>query len=211
MAIANGNPLLSTSRASDTSPTLQLHPLVLLTISDCITRHTLRKQSGPVAGAILGQQNGQEITMEVAFQAKLRENEQGEVVLDDEWFSKRLEDCKLHNFSVPPEVHGLLKTREANAQQLKTYTNNLRSTSSAGSHLAQLRAHSQSTFPSTTAFQSSTLNHPFFSYSILRMRPRTPLQPASCHSPSMSQYTRAYRAGLMTRLWRWMVPLSPKH
>jgi hypothetical protein len=32
--------------------------------------------------------------MEVAFQAKLVEKE-GEVVLDNEWFSKRLEDCKL--------------------------------------------------------------------------------------------------------------------
>jgi COP9 signalosome complex subunit 6 len=94
MAVATANPLLSTTRASDTSPTVQLHPLVLLTISDCITRHTLRQQEGPIAGAILGQQNGQEITMEVAFQAKLKSNADGDVVLDDEWFSKRLEDCK---------------------------------------------------------------------------------------------------------------------
>ena len=94
MADTPENPLISTARASDTSPTVQLHPLVLLTISDCITRHTLRQQSGPVAGAILGQQNGQDITMEVAFQAKLKSNEDGDVVLDDEWFSKRLDDCK---------------------------------------------------------------------------------------------------------------------
>jgi COP9 signalosome complex subunit 6 len=95
MAEASLNPLLSTARASDTSPAVQLHPLVLLTISDCITRHTLRQNSGPVVGAILGQQNGQDITMEVAFQAKLKANKDGEVVLDDEWFSKRVEDCKL--------------------------------------------------------------------------------------------------------------------
>lgn len=94
MAGTSSNPLISTARASDTSPTVQLHPLVLLTISDCITRHTLRQQSGPVAGAILGQQNGQDITMEVAFQAKLKSTDDGEVALDDEWFSKRLEDCK---------------------------------------------------------------------------------------------------------------------
>jgi len=94
MAAASQNPLISNTRALDTSPTVQLHPLVLLTISDCITRHTLRQQSGPVAGAILGQQNGQEITMEVAFQAKLESNDQGEVVLDDGWFSKRLDDCQ---------------------------------------------------------------------------------------------------------------------
>ncbi|KAF2180707.1 hypothetical protein K469DRAFT_591706 [Zopfia rhizophila CBS 207.26] len=94
MAEDASNPLISTARASDTSPTIQLHPLVLLTISDCITRHTLRQQQGPVVGAILGQQNGQEITMEVAFQAKLKENEVGEVVLDDPWFSKRLDDFR---------------------------------------------------------------------------------------------------------------------
>lgn len=49
-----------------------------------------------MVGAILGQQNGHEVTMEVAFQAKLRSNEQGEVVLDDEWFMKRLDDCTYH-------------------------------------------------------------------------------------------------------------------
>lgn len=94
MANVAANPLLSTTRASDTSPTIQLHPLVLLTISDCITRHTLRNQSGPVVGAIIGQQNGQDISMEVAFQAKLVTDQAGETVLDTEWFSKRLEDCR---------------------------------------------------------------------------------------------------------------------
>ncbi|PVI06381.1 hypothetical protein DM02DRAFT_609953 [Periconia macrospinosa] len=94
MAGITTNPLLSTTRASDTSPTIQLHPLVLLTISDCITRHTLRNQSGPVVGAILGQQNGQDISMEVAFQAKLVTDDAGEVALDTDWFSKRLDDFK---------------------------------------------------------------------------------------------------------------------
>jgi COP9 signalosome complex subunit 6 len=94
MAEASRNPLVSTARASDASPNVALHPLVLLTISDCITRHTLRQQTGPVVGAIIGQQNGQEITLEVAFQASLKANADGEVVLDDEWFSKRIEDCK---------------------------------------------------------------------------------------------------------------------
>lgn len=94
MAETLPNPLVSSARASDNSPTVQLHPLVLLTISDCITRHTLRQQTGPVVGAIIGQQNGQEVTMEVAFQAKLRSNDDGDVVLDEEWFNKRIEDCK---------------------------------------------------------------------------------------------------------------------
>ncbi|KAF5848538.1 hypothetical protein GGP41_005911 [Bipolaris sorokiniana] len=94
MVESSGNPLVSTTRASDASPTVQLHPLVLLTITDCVTRHTLRQQTGPVVGAILGAQDGQNITMEVAFQAKLRSNEDGETTLDDDWFSKRIEDFK---------------------------------------------------------------------------------------------------------------------
>ncbi|RAR08131.1 sorbitol dehydrogenase [Stemphylium lycopersici] len=94
MAESTGNPLVSTTRASDASPTVQLHPLVLLTITDCVTRHTLRQQNGPVVGAILGAQDGQNITMEVAFQAKLQSNQDGETTLDDVWFSKRIEDFK---------------------------------------------------------------------------------------------------------------------
>jgi len=94
MVVASQNPLISTTRASDGSPSVQLHPLVLLTISDCITRHTLRQQTGPIVGAILGAQDGQNVTMEVAFQAKLEMNTHGDVMLDDEWFSKRLEDCE---------------------------------------------------------------------------------------------------------------------
>ncbi|KAL6704868.1 hypothetical protein ACN47E_007551 [Coniothyrium glycines] len=94
MAEVAQNPLVSATRASDSSPSVQLHPLVLLTISDCITRHTVRQQTGPVVGAILGAQDGQNVTMEVAFQAKLRADSEGEAALDDEWFSKRLEDFK---------------------------------------------------------------------------------------------------------------------
>jgi COP9 signalosome complex subunit 6 len=104
MADASQNPLVSTARASDNSSTVQLHPLVLLTISDCITRHTLRQQTGPVVGAIIGQQNGQEITMEVAFQAKLKANDAGDVVLDAEWFNKRLEDCTYRCGIISPHV-----------------------------------------------------------------------------------------------------------
>lgn len=100
MAINSANPLLSNSRASDTSPIVQLHPLVLLTITDCISRHTLRQQPGPVIGAILGAQNGQEVTMEVAFQAKLKSGVDGEITLDDEWFGKRLEDCRLASIHI---------------------------------------------------------------------------------------------------------------
>lgn len=87
------NPLLSTTRASNTNPHIQLHPLVLLTISDYITRHTLRQQGGPIVGAIIGQQNGREITMEVAFECKPSVGEDGKVLLHESWFKSRLESC----------------------------------------------------------------------------------------------------------------------
>ncbi|KAF2144078.1 uncharacterized protein K452DRAFT_223752 [Aplosporella prunicola CBS 121167] len=94
MADAQENPLISATRASDTSPQIQLHPLVLLTVSDYITRHTLRQQQGPVIGAIIGQQHGRDITMEVAFECNLLSGENGDVVVDDEWFRERLEQYK---------------------------------------------------------------------------------------------------------------------
>ncbi|KAF1983057.1 hypothetical protein K402DRAFT_407181 [Aulographum hederae CBS 113979] len=87
------NPLVSNTRASDTSPLIQLHPLVLLTISDHITRHTLRGQEGPIVGAILGQQNGREITMEVAFECGTVVVD-GHIHLDQAKFQDRLEQFK---------------------------------------------------------------------------------------------------------------------
>lgn len=84
------NPLISTQKSSDTSLQIALHPLVLLTISDYITRHTLRQQKGPVVGALLGQQNGREITIEHAFDCLLTEAE-GEIKLNKTWFEDRLQ------------------------------------------------------------------------------------------------------------------------
>ncbi|KAG4439629.1 hypothetical protein IFR05_004878 [Cadophora sp. M221] len=87
------NPLISTQKSSDTSLQVALHPLVLLTISDYITRHTLRQQKGPVVGALLGQQNGREITIEHAFDCLLQQVD-GEVVLSQAWFEDRLQQMK---------------------------------------------------------------------------------------------------------------------
>ena len=70
-----------------------LHPLVLLTISDYITRHTLRQQTGPVVGALLGQQNGREITIEHAFEVLCQEKD-GAIVLNQAWFEDRLQQSK---------------------------------------------------------------------------------------------------------------------
>ncbi|KHN94057.1 uncharacterized protein MAM_08066 [Metarhizium album ARSEF 1941] len=91
MEARSSNPLLSSHKSSQVQAVL--HPLVLLTISDYITRHTLRQQKGPVVGALLGQQNGREITIEHAFDCHMREapDVQGGYLLDASKFGARLE------------------------------------------------------------------------------------------------------------------------
>lgn len=88
------NPLISSQKSSQLHAVL--HPLVLLTISDYITRHTLRQQSVPIIGALLGQQNGREITIEHAFDCHLVEapNEEGGYLLDHVKFTARLEQSR---------------------------------------------------------------------------------------------------------------------
>ncbi|KAA6411447.1 MAG: cop9 signalosome subunit 6 [Lasallia pustulata] len=88
------NPLLSTHKAADSGLRILLHPLVLLTISDYITRHTLRRHEGPIVGALLGQQNGREISLENAFECLLLPGEGGDVILHDVWFKERLQQYK---------------------------------------------------------------------------------------------------------------------
>ncbi|KAM3509115.1 hypothetical protein MY11210_006454 [Beauveria gryllotalpidicola] len=85
------NPLISSQKSSQLHAVL--HPLVLLTISDYITRHTLRQQTVPIIGALLGQQNGREITIEHAFDCHLVEapNEEGGYLLDYTRFTARLD------------------------------------------------------------------------------------------------------------------------
>lgn len=87
------NPLLST-KPTDSNITISLHPLVLLTVSDHITRHRVRRQDGPIVGALLGQQKGRETTVEHAFQCKAITNTTGQVILDQSWFEERLQQCE---------------------------------------------------------------------------------------------------------------------
>ncbi|KAJ6444362.1 COP9 signalosome subunit 6 (CsnF) [Purpureocillium lavendulum] len=91
MEPGNANSLLSSQRSSQLQAVL--HPLVLLTISDYITRHTLRQQPGPIVGALLGQQNGREITIEHAFECHTISAPEvdGGFKLDAEKFASRLE------------------------------------------------------------------------------------------------------------------------
>lgn len=87
------NSLLSATKASDSSLRVHLHPLILLTISDYITRHTLRGFTTPIVGALLGQQNGRDITLEHAFEAELLENDD-QILLHETWFKDRVQQYK---------------------------------------------------------------------------------------------------------------------
>ncbi len=84
---------LSTTKASDSSLRVHLHPLILLTISDYITRHTLRRFTTPIVGALLGQQNGRDITLEHAFEAEVL-NSNDRILLHETWFKDRVQQYK---------------------------------------------------------------------------------------------------------------------
>ncbi|KAL4819418.1 signalosome subunit 6 [Aspergillus spinulosporus] len=86
-------PLLS-QKSSDSGLHIQLHPLSLLTISDHITRHAARSQQGPIVGALLGQHNGREITVEHGFECVVELGPNGEAQLPNEWFVDRVKQFK---------------------------------------------------------------------------------------------------------------------
>ncbi|RDW78730.1 COP9 signalosome complex subunit 6 [Aspergillus mulundensis] len=81
-------------KSSDSGLHIQLHPLVLLTISDHITRHAARSQHGPIIGALLGQQNGRQITLEHGFECVVEIGPNGEAQLPNEWFVERVKQFK---------------------------------------------------------------------------------------------------------------------
>ncbi|KAH1354366.1 hypothetical protein KXV70_002574 [Aspergillus fumigatus] len=85
---------LVSQKSSDSGLHIQLHPLVLLTISDHITRHAARSQQGPIIGALLGQQNGRVITLEHAFECIVTEGANGELQLLHDWFIERVKQFK---------------------------------------------------------------------------------------------------------------------
>ena len=93
MAADSSNPLITT-RAAEAALHVQLHPLVLLTITDYITRHISRKQKEPIVGAIIGQQNGRNFTLEHAYECKTESRPGGAVGVDEAWFADRLEQYK---------------------------------------------------------------------------------------------------------------------
>lgn len=84
------NPLVSRGGSSELH--VIVHPLVLLSISDYIARHTLRETEGLITGALLGQQNGREITIEHAFDAGMPSDD--EPTVSEDWFAGRLEQSE---------------------------------------------------------------------------------------------------------------------
>lgn len=93
MAESPINPLIS-SKPSDSGLHVQLHPLALLTISDHITRHAARQQQGQIVGALLGQQNGREISLEYAFECQTIAVLNGDILLHQAWFDERVKQCR---------------------------------------------------------------------------------------------------------------------
>jgi COP9 signalosome complex subunit 6 len=93
MAETLANPLLST-KPSDSNLSASIHPLVLLTVSDQITRHQVRQQKGPIVGALLGQLHGRLVTAEYAFPCKVLEDTEGQWLLDQEWMEDRIQQCE---------------------------------------------------------------------------------------------------------------------
>jgi COP9 signalosome complex subunit 6 len=94
MATQPVNDLLSTQKSSD-GLQIALHPLPLLEISDHITRSYQRGYKGAIVGALLGQQNGRQITIEYSFTIGAIKGEDGRYRTDPESFIARLDQSKL--------------------------------------------------------------------------------------------------------------------
>jgi COP9 signalosome complex subunit 6 len=85
---------LVSDRPNDSNLTVSLHPLVLLTISDHITRHRIRGRPGKIVGALLGQQKDRETTLEHAFECSVQLDENGQPRIKKDWFEDRLQQCR---------------------------------------------------------------------------------------------------------------------
>ncbi|QSS55610.1 COP9 complex subunit 6 [Histoplasma capsulatum var. duboisii H88] len=91
--MAELNPLISL-RSSDSGLQILLHPLVLLNISDHVTRHFARQEKGPIVGALIGQQKGRTISLEHVFECNVVTSSNGDSVLSEPWFEERLQQFR---------------------------------------------------------------------------------------------------------------------
>lgn len=93
LAVSGEANSLISSHPSTSGLQISLHPLALLTISDYITRHTLRNGTGPIVGALLGTQEGREIAIEHAYEILLLVDDDG-VRVEEAWFTDKLKLCE---------------------------------------------------------------------------------------------------------------------
>lgn len=101
--------LLSTHKSPSSDLDINLHPLILLTISDYITRHTLRGQTTPIVGALIGQQSGRSVSLEHAYECQIVQNN-GQIVLHEAWFKDRLQQYKDVHLAPALELVGWFTT-----------------------------------------------------------------------------------------------------
>ncbi|KAH8911427.1 hypothetical protein BR93DRAFT_891959 [Coniochaeta sp. PMI_546] len=99
------NELLSTQKSSD-GLQIVLHPLPLLEISDHITRSHQRGYKGAILGALLGQQNGRQITIEYSFTIGATKGEDGRYRTDPESFIARLDQMRDVHKAPPLDIVG---------------------------------------------------------------------------------------------------------
>lgn len=93
MAHESQNPLISTNEASRSGLQVLLHPLALLTISDYLTRHALNKIQSPIAGVLLGRQDGRDLSIEYAFECPARAQDE-QLHLQEDVLQERLQQYK---------------------------------------------------------------------------------------------------------------------
>ena len=117
MAWLQPTSVVSIHKASDSGLRAHLHPLVLLTISDFITRHILRQRKDPVVGAIIGQQSGRDISFEHAFECQVVPGDQGAVTLHQTWFQDRLQQYKDVHKAPALELVGWFTTAPSSGPQ----------------------------------------------------------------------------------------------
>lgn len=101
---------LSFHKTSETGLQVHLHPLVLLTVSDHVTRHISRRRDGPIVGALLGRQYGREISLEFAFECDTVEGINDPFLLNESWFKDRLQQYKDVHKAPPLELVGWFTT-----------------------------------------------------------------------------------------------------
>lgn len=176
MAQVSENPLVS-SKPSDSGITVLLHPLVLLTASDQITRHKVRGESDPIAGILLGQQDGRQITAEHAFSAGFdKDDKTGKLTFKQPWLQERVQQCKLAR----TEYAG----SGAHTSQIEMSTKHRRSMSLAGLLYVQRVALFLNLYHSNSRSHLYTMRLAFFSRFTLKLSNPHKVSTRSCQSQS---------------------------